>query len=123
MTELKGPGIGAAAASVAKAANVSALLQAMAVGALPDEAIMGLLVAAETAILVQIAVGGLSREDAEGLRRRAVAWSQETAKRMEEDGTADAIRENHAKALEAFHGGTEDSGGEDGKGSGDTNLN
>lgn len=120
MTEPKGPDIGPAAASVAKAANVSALLQAMAVGAMPNEAIMGLLVAAETAILVQIAVGGLSGQEAEELREKAVAWSRETAKRMETDGTADVIRKNHAEALEAFHKAKEDAKDDD---NGDINLN
>ena len=106
----KGPPIGVAAASVARAVNVSALLQALAVGALPTETIEGLLVAAETAILVQLAVGTLSREGAAELRRKAAEWSLETADQMEKDGTADEMRKHHAEAIEEYNKARSDDG-------------
>jgi len=98
----KEPPFGEVAQSVARAANISGLLQALIVGAMPVETIEGLLMAAETAILVQLAVGTLNREEAAELRKKTADWSLETADRMESDGTADDVRKYHAEVLEEY---------------------
>jgi hypothetical protein len=93
---------------VGQAANATGQMQAMLTAASQVEAIEGLLLAAETAMLVQIAIGGLTRRQAARLRRAAARWGRKTARCMERDGRAEDLRrrslelvEEHRKALEA----------------------
>ncbi len=96
----KRPPVSETAAAVARAANLSALLQSMALGALPTEVIEGLLVASEIAIVVRKAVGVLDDTEAEALKARIAEWGREVVERMEADGTAEALRKEHEAKLE-----------------------
>jgi uncharacterized protein with von Willebrand factor type A (vWA) domain len=102
--------VGPVAHLIAKAANLSGLLQALAVGALPTETIEGLLVAAETAIVVQLAVGALDTAEADALRTKIADWGRSLIARMEADGTAEEIRKHHAKTLEEYRRARESDG-------------
>lgn len=94
------PPVGPAAAAVARAANLSGLLQALAVGAMPRDTVEGLLVAAETAIAVQRITGLLDEQEADALRRRIAEWGRCMVEDMERDGTAEKIREQHRERME-----------------------
>ena len=96
----KEPPVGPVAATVAKAVNISAALQSMAVGALPSETVEGLLVATETAILLQKVIGALSEQDADAIRRRIADWGRETLESMERDGTVEKIQQHHKENVE-----------------------
>jgi hypothetical protein len=98
----KDPPVDRVSQSIAAAANVSAIFQSIDIGALPSDIVEGLLVAAENAILIQLAVGTLNKEEIDAMRRKIVAWSIETSEAMELDGTADEIRKNHAEGMAAY---------------------
>lgn len=98
----KDPPVDRIAQSIAMTVNVSAIFQSIDVNALPSETVEGLLVAAENAILIQLAVGTLNKEEVNAMRSKILEWSMATAEAMESDGTADEIRKNHAEGMAAY---------------------
>lgn len=108
---------GLAASLVARAASVSGTLQGVTVGASPIETLEGLMLAVETAVMAQLAIGSVSLEEIEALRCRILQWGRERAEEMERDGTADKIRKGHAEALEDIRAAAAEGNG------GDQNMN
>lgn len=98
----KSPPVGSGAQSVAKAANLSALLQAVTIGATPTETIEGLLLAAETAIAVQRTMGVLSWWTAYRLRRKLVKWGRGLTRQMRKDGSAEEMRKKYDETTAAY---------------------
>jgi len=94
------PPVSQVAATVARAASLSGFLQGPTVGALPEDMVEGLLVAAETTIIVQKATGMIDEQGVEAIRRKIADWGRETIDRMEKDGTAEKIREQHRERME-----------------------
>lgn len=103
MIQIKGLNVGAFTQLIARATHVSACFKALEIGALPVETIEGLMLATETGILVQLAIGTLNKEEIAELRQKIVGWSLEAADKMETNGTAEEIRQYYAKAIGEFN--------------------